>query len=76
MILIAVIVGYVLGIAPFVVPKIIEIRSNKTQKQVKTEEYKSQEEILDEWLNGANEKVNQQDICNEYLTGKITEKGE
>lgn len=80
MILIAVIVGYVLGIAPFVVPKIIEIRSDKTQKQVKTEEYRFQEDILDEYLNGAkvnenNNGVSQEDILKEYLTGETT-KGE
>ncbi|MGN1269352.1 MAG: hypothetical protein ACI4UU_00555 [Clostridia bacterium] len=79
MLLIAVIVGYVLGIAPFVVPKIIELRKNKINKETNPKDEKTQNEILDEWLNGAKEsenKVNQQDIYNEYLTGETTEKGD
>lgn len=79
MILIAVIVGYILGIAPFVVPKIIELKDNKKQEIENKKESKSQEDILYEWLNGKTEedtkKVNQQDIYEEYVTGKTT-KGE
>lgn len=79
MILIAVIVGYILGIAPFVVPKIIELKDNEKQEIENKKESKSQEDILYEWLNGKAEedtkKVNQQDIYEEYVTGKTT-KGE
>lgn len=77
--IIAVIVGYILGIAPFVVPKIIELKDNKKQEIENKKESKSQEDILYEWLNGKTEedtkKVNQQDIYEEYVTGKTT-KGE
>ena len=77
--IIAVIAGYILGIAPFVVPKIIELKDNKKQEIENKKESKSQEDILYEWLNGKTEedtkKVNQQDIYEEYVTGKTT-KGE
>lgn len=77
--IIAVIVGYILGIAPFIVPKIIELKDNKKQEIENKKESESQEDILYEWLNGKTEedtkKVNQQDIYEEYVTGKTT-KGE
>ncbi len=80
MILIAVIVGYILGIAPFVVPKIIEIMQNRLKERNDEQENKEQQEIIDEWINGPNKdndnKVNQQDIYNEYLTGKVSAKGD
>ena len=78
MILVAVIVGYILGVAPFIVPKIVErIDGNKATKE-KAEEVKEQNEIFDEWLNGLSEtkQVNQQDIYNEYVTGQETVKGD
>ena len=76
MILIAVIVGYILGIAPFIVPKVLEMKNNKVHEQINEEEEKTQAEIFSEWLNGPKKEVNQSDIYNEYITGKETTKGE
>lgn len=76
MILAAIITGYILGILPFVVPKIVERIDNRQVKYEETKENESQAEILNEWLNGVPNKVNQQDIYNEYMTGKETQKGE
>ncbi len=86
MVLVAVIVGYVLGVLPFVTPKIIQIKEDITERKNNKKDVESQEEILDEWLNGAKDKnealdnetsnkVNQEDILKEYLTGEVT-KGE
>ena len=77
MILIAVIVGYILGITPFIVLKIINNKEVKIEENREAEFYKVQQEILDEWLNGPKKQentINQQDIINEYLTGKETVK--
>ena len=79
MILIAVIVGYVLGIAPFIYIKLLERQKNtQVEKQEEKIEDKTQE-ILDEWLNGAKEvnkvEVTQEDLYEEYTTG-IVKKGE
>lgn len=83
MILAAVIIGYVLGIAPFIVPKIIErIDKNKTIKIKEQVEEKEKEysELLDEYLNGPKQEdplinepkqINQQEIYEEYVTGKV-----
>ena len=76
MILAAIITGYILGILPFVVPKIVERIDNRQVKDEEIRENESQAEILNEWLNGVPNKVNQQDIYNEYMTGKETQKGE
>lgn len=80
MILTAVIVGYILGIAPFVVPKIIGIMQNRVKERNDSQESKEQQEVFDEWINGprkdSDNKVNQQDIYNEYLTGKVSTKGD
>lgn len=75
MILVAVTIGYILGVLPFIIPKIAERIDNKQVKHEEIEENKSQAEILDEWLNGA-PKVNQEDLYNEYMTGEETRKGE
>lgn len=77
MILLAVIVGYILGIAPFVVPKILELRKNKVVEDTNKEDSKTQNEIFDEWLNGPakTNQVNQEEIYNEYITGIETKKG-
>ncbi len=78
MILVAVIVGYMLGIIPFILPKIL----NNKQKYIEQKEYvkknKTQEEILDEWLNGpkSRREVNQEDIYEEYITGQEVKKGD
>ena len=76
MILIAVIVGYALGAMPFVLPKVIELIKTRTKTVEEAKEDKEQKEIFDEWLNGPRTKqVNQEDIYNEYVTGKETVKG-
>ena len=70
MVLIAVVVGYVLGIAPFIYKTIVE----KTDKKEATEKQTSAEQIFNEWLNGP-EKTNQEiNIYDEYVTGEV--KGE
>lgn len=85
MILIAVIVGYTLGVMPFIIPKLLEKREKQIEMKENKEQYKSQEEILDEWLNGpkSNNKeeteaqiVDQEDIFKEYMTGITSPKGE
>ena len=79
MIILAVIIGYILGISPFVVPKIIELIQSIKFKKVKEEEEKEKIDLFDEWLNGPKENrvgINQQDIYNEYITGEETTKGE
>lgn len=79
MILIAVVVGYILGIAPFIYSQFIE--KQEQDKQIKQENSKEKEatEIFNEWLNGTEQKqttqVDQADIYNEYMTG-IVKKGE
>ena len=71
----AVIIGYLLGIAPFVTPKIIQIIKNRNKNYKENEENKEKQEIYDEWLNGPKENnINQQDIYNEYITGKESNK--
>ena len=81
MILVAVIVGYILGVMPFIVPKILEKKEEQIELKKDEEEYKTQKEIFDEWLNGTKEnrndnKVNQEDIYKEYITGQESAKGE
>ena len=81
MILVAVIVGYILGVMPFIVPKILEKKEEQIELKKGEEEYKTQKEIFDEWLNGTKEnrndnKVNQEDIYKEYITGQESAKGE
>ena len=73
MILIAVIVGYILGIAPFIFPKILDAKKEMPEN-VSSEDIKTQNEIFDEWLNGP--KLNQEDLYKEYMTGEETRKGE
>lgn len=81
MVLIAVIIGYLLGIAPFITPKILELIHCKKEERQNKDDKTSQEQILDEWLNGTSKEetqttqVNQADILKEYLTG-IETKGE
>lgn len=79
MILVAVIVGYMLGAMPFVLPKIIELIKTKTKTVEEAKENKEQKEIFDEWLNGPKKEnsngINQADIYNEYVTGEVTTKG-
>lgn len=70
MVLIAVIIGYVLGMAPFIYKTIVE----KTDKKEEIKKQTSAEQIFNEWLNGP-EKANQEtNIYDEYVTGET--KGE
>lgn len=81
MILIAVVIGYLLGIIPFIVPKLFSIKEEKQSNKEMEDYYKNQENILNEWLNGKEDKVNQtneinqEDIFKEYVTGKEVKKG-
>lgn len=78
--LIAVLVGYILGALPFILPDLLNLGKNKKEAKEQAKEYKSQEEILDEWLNGPkreeSSKVNQEDLFKEYMTGEISAKGD
>ena len=79
MIILAVVVGYLLGVAPFVIPKIIQKVEDYKAAKVEAEEEQEKEEIFDEWLNGlkpeplVNEpkQVDQHDLFEEYVTGKV-----
>lgn len=73
-VLVAVIIGYLLGVAPFVIPKLLEMKSGNVE--MSPEKEKEQQEIIDEWLNGPKNNINQEDIYNEYVTGKETVKGD
>ena len=81
MVLIAVVIGYLLGIIPFIVPKLFSIKEEKQSNKEVEDYYKNQENILNEWLNGKEDKVNQtneinqEDIFKEYVTGKEVKKG-
>ena len=81
MFLIAVVIGYLLGIIPFIVPKLFSIKEEKQSNKEVEDYYKNQENILNEWLNGKEDKVNQtneinqEDIFKEYVTGKEVKKG-
>lgn len=71
-IILSVIVGYVLGIAPFLVPKLIEsVNFNKLNKE--NNEENDIKVIIDEYLNGdttpKEEKNVNANILQEYLTG-------
>lgn len=80
LILIAVIIGYMLGIIPFIIPKMFNEKEEKQSNKKIEEYYKNQENILNEWLNGKENQnddgINQEDIFKEYITGKETMKGE
>ena len=85
MILIAVIVGYLLGVIPFIIPKLLEKRETQSEINENKEQVQKQEEIFDEWLNGAKisneekteaQRINQEDIFKEYMTGITSPKGE
>ena len=88
--LVAVVIGYILGIIPFVVLNILIINGKKESEKEETDKekveeklynyYKNQEDILNEWLNGSINKeddneINQEDIFKEYVTGKTVKKG-
>lgn len=78
MILLAVFMGYLLGIAPFLYKEIQTIIQEKEENQTAKKEQNDATQILDEWLNGKQEvsnKANQEDIYQEYMTG-VVKKGE
>lgn len=77
MILVAVIVGYILGVMPFILLKVIENKRQVVERESDKENQKNQTDILSEWLNGPEKpnKINQEDILDEYLTGEM-KKGE
>ena len=70
MVLIAVVVGYALGIAPFIYKTITE-RTNKKEEENKQT---SAEQIFNEWLNGPDKQNQEPNIYDEYVTGEV--KGE
>lgn len=85
MILVAVIVGYVLGSAPIIYKEIKEIIKSKQEENLNEKSLKEKQELLDEWLNGpkkaetdetnnnqSDKGVNQVDIYNEYITGNVS----
>lgn len=87
MILVAVIVGYVLGSAPIIYKEIKEIIKSKQEENLNEKSLKENQELLDEWLNGpkktatyetnnnqSDKGVNQVDIYNEYITGNVSSK--
>ena len=82
MILITVIVGYILGVIPFILPKILNLKEEKQSSKEMENYYKNQESILNEWLNGKKDEtaqtneIDQEDMFKEYVTGKETTKGE
>lgn len=82
MVLVAVIVGYILGVIPFILPKILNLKEEKQSSKEMENYYKNQENILNEWLNGKEDEVtqtneiDQEDMFKEYVTGKETRKGD
>ena len=80
--IVAVVIGYILGVIPFIIPKIFNEREEEQSNKEIEDYYKNQENILNEWLNGkeeveAQEKgINQEDIFKEYITGQETRKGD
>lgn len=86
MILFAVIIGYLLGVAPSIYKEIKEIINNKEAKSNAEKDGIKTQELLDEWLNGPkktetppetpknNVGINQADIYTEYITGKESNK--
>lgn len=74
MILLSVVVGYLLGIAPFIYIKLTE-----KEKKIKDEEPVAttiSNEVFNEWVYGEQKQKNQQDLYEEYMTGKEVSKGE
>lgn len=76
MILISVVVGYLLGIAPFIYIKLTEREKKIENKEPVTT---ISNEIFNEWLYGEQKvqhQKNQEDLYEEYMTGKEVSKGE
>lgn len=66
MIIVAVIVGYLLGILPFLCPKIYEIMQIRSYKASIPE---ITPDIQDEWLNGTKKANTPKETFNEYISG-------
>ena len=74
MVLIAVIIGYILGIAPIVAYFLWQNRKEKVLKKEEQKDENTVKNIVNEWLYGKepiNEKkeVSQEDIFKEYVGG-------
>ena len=74
--IIAVVVGYLLGVLPFIVPKIIKRIDNRkvtAAEETDKKEANEQKEIFNEWVYGVNEpkQVDQHELFEEYITGKV-----
>lgn len=75
-VLIAVIIGYMLGVTPFMVYFLWKDKANQKetikQEELIKEEKNQYEDMLTEWLYGKEEKKqpNQQEIYEEYITGE------
>lgn len=75
MTLLAVVVGYVLGVAPFITYYLIKNKENKAEEAKQESEKTEEQELFSEWLNGkkdnvkSEDKINQMDIYKEYVTG-------
>lgn len=79
MILIAVIVGYILGVIPFIIINLLERRERKFEILQDEKQVKEQAEIFNEWLNGkepTQEQATHINLFDEYMTGKVTAKGD
>jgi len=73
MVLVAVIIGYILGVAPVVLYFLWQNRNMKSLKVFEKEEAETKN-IINEWLYGKQEKndkkeVSQEEIFNEYMGG-------
>lgn len=79
MILIAVIVGYILGVTPFIIISLLERKERKFEIFQNEKQANEQAEIFNEWLNGkepTQEQTAHVNLFNEYMTGKVTSKGD
>lgn len=79
MILIAVIVGYILGVTPFIIISLLERKERKFEILQNEKQANEQAEIFNEWLNGkepTQEQTTHVNLFNEYMTGKVTSKGD
>lgn len=79
MILIAVIVGYILGATPFIIIDLLERKERKFEILQNEKQANEQAEILNEWFNGeepTQEQTTHVNLFNEYMTGKVTSKGD
>lgn len=76
MILLAVGLGYILGVAPFITYYLIKQKENKVEEVKQESKEKEMQEIFDEYINGTKkaetkpeDRINQMDMYKEYVTG-------